>query len=113
MSERKVRVAAIGDFHFDEKSRGGLAELFDILRRESARDPGSVDVFFSSHPAPQDRIAQLQAEIARRQQQMQRREIELAIVQQVRNAARQVEMSFQRVQATQAALNRVRLALHA
>ena len=44
----------------------GMVELFDILRRESARDPGSVAVFFSSHPSPQDRIAQLQAEIARR-----------------------------------------------
>lgn len=44
----------------------GMVELFDILRRESARDPGSVEVFFSSHPSPQDRIAQLQAEIARR-----------------------------------------------
>ena len=44
----------------------GMVELFDILRRESARDPRSVEVFFSSHPSPQDRIAQLQAEIARR-----------------------------------------------
>lgn len=44
----------------------GMVELFDILRRESARNPGSVEVFFSSHPSPQDRIAQLQAEIARR-----------------------------------------------
>jgi len=37
----------------------GMVELFDILRRESARDPGSVEVFFSSHPSPQDRMAQL------------------------------------------------------
>ena len=44
----------------------GMVELFDILRRESARDPGSVETFFSSHPSPQDRIAQLQTEVARR-----------------------------------------------
>jgi predicted Zn-dependent protease len=44
----------------------GMVELFEVLRRESSRDPGSVEVFFSSHPSPQDRIAQLQAEVARR-----------------------------------------------
>jgi predicted Zn-dependent protease len=44
----------------------GMVELFEILRRQSARDPGSVAVFFSSHPPPQDRIAQLQADVARR-----------------------------------------------
>ena len=44
----------------------GMVELFEILRRESARDPGSVQVFFSSHPSPQDRIARLQAAVSRR-----------------------------------------------
>jgi outer membrane protein TolC len=44
-----------------------------------------------------------QAEITRRQEQMSQRQMELGIVQEVRQAARQVEMSFQRVQATQAA----------
>ena len=44
----------------------GLVELFEILRRESVRDPGSVELFFSSHPSPQDRIARLQSEVARR-----------------------------------------------
>ena len=39
----------------------GMIELFDVLRRESNRDPGAVDVFFSTHPSPQDRIAQLTA----------------------------------------------------
>ena len=29
------------------------------------RDPGSVEVFFSSHPPPQDRIARLQGDIGR------------------------------------------------
>ena len=44
----------------------GMVELFELLRRESARDPGSVEVFFSSHPSPQDRIARLQADVKRR-----------------------------------------------
>ena len=44
----------------------GMVELFEILRREAKRDPGTVEVFFSSHPPPQDRIAQLQAEVAKR-----------------------------------------------
>jgi len=39
----------------------GMVELFQILRRQSARDPSSVDAFFSSHPSPDDRIARLQA----------------------------------------------------
>jgi len=42
----------------------GMVELFEILRRASSRDPGSVEAFFSSHPPPQDRIARLQAEVA-------------------------------------------------
>ena len=37
----------------------GMIELFDLLRREANRNPGAVDVFFSTHPAAQDRIAQL------------------------------------------------------
>ena len=37
----------------------GMIELFETLRREAARDPGAVEVFFSTHPSPQDRIARL------------------------------------------------------
>lgn len=44
----------------------GIVELFEILRREAARDPGAVELFFSSHPPPQDRIAHLRAEAARK-----------------------------------------------
>jgi predicted Zn-dependent protease len=44
----------------------GMIELFEVLRREQKRDPGAVDVFFSTHPSPQDRIAQLNASIGRR-----------------------------------------------
>jgi len=43
----------------------GMIELFDVLRRESKRDPGAVEVFFSTHPSPEDRIARLTAATAR------------------------------------------------
>ncbi len=44
----------------------GMIELLDVLRREQKRDPGAVDVFFSTHPSPEDRIAQLTAAVGRR-----------------------------------------------
>jgi predicted Zn-dependent protease len=44
----------------------GMVELFEILQREERRNPGSVEVFFSSHPSPQDRIARLKGDVARR-----------------------------------------------
>jgi predicted Zn-dependent protease len=43
----------------------GMVELFDVLRREQKRDPGSVEEFFSTHPSPQERMQLLQAEVAR------------------------------------------------
>ena len=39
----------------------GMVELFEILQREAKRNPSSVELFFSSHPSPQDRISRLQA----------------------------------------------------
>lgn len=39
----------------------GMTDLFEVLRREATRDPGAVEVFFSTHPSPQDRIANLSA----------------------------------------------------
>lgn len=44
----------------------GMVELFDLLAKESNRNPSAVEAFFSSHPAPRDRAAALQAEVARR-----------------------------------------------
>jgi predicted Zn-dependent protease len=41
----------------------GMIELFDILRREHGRDPNRVESFFSTHPSPQERIAELQAAV--------------------------------------------------
>lgn len=35
MTERNVRVAAVGDLHFDPRARGSLTELFDRVNRES------------------------------------------------------------------------------
>jgi len=43
----------------------GMTELFDVLRREANRNPGAVEGFFSTHPSPEDRIAQLRAATAR------------------------------------------------
>lgn len=35
MAERTVRIAALGDLHYDEPSRGSLTELFDRVNREA------------------------------------------------------------------------------
>jgi predicted Zn-dependent protease len=43
----------------------GMIELFEALRREQTRDPTAVEVFFSTHPSPQDRIASLTAATSR------------------------------------------------
>lgn len=43
----------------------GMVELFEILRKAQARDPDSVEVFFSSHPSPENRIADLRALLPR------------------------------------------------
>ena len=43
----------------------GMVELLDILRRQAKQDPNAVQVFFSTHPSPQDRIQELQAAVAR------------------------------------------------
>ena len=44
----------------------GMVELFEMLRHEQKRDPGRVEMFFSTHPSPQDRILRLQSDVARR-----------------------------------------------
>lgn len=41
----------------------GMVELFELIRGEAKRDPGAVEVFFSSHPSPGDRIERLQAQV--------------------------------------------------
>jgi beta-barrel assembly-enhancing protease len=44
----------------------GMVELFEVLRKEANRDPHTLETYFSSHPAPKDRIAALTNEVARR-----------------------------------------------
>jgi len=38
----------------------GMIELLQTIREQEKRDPSSVEVFFSNHPSPKDRIALLQ-----------------------------------------------------
>lgn len=44
----------------------GMAEFMETLRRQQGRDPGSVEVFLSSHPAPGERAALLRRAIGSR-----------------------------------------------
>jgi predicted Zn-dependent protease len=43
----------------------GMVEFLQVLRAQQGRDPGSVQTFFSSHPAPADRVRRLQEEANR------------------------------------------------
>lgn len=43
----------------------GMVEFLQVLRARQGRDPGSVRTFFSSHPAPAERIRRLQQDAAR------------------------------------------------
>ena len=42
----------------------GMAEMFEILKKEAGRNPTSVEAFFSSHPSPQDRIKEVTAAVS-------------------------------------------------
>ncbi|MFI4942048.1 MAG: M48 family metallopeptidase [Burkholderiales bacterium] len=42
-----------------------MASFFDLLKQQEARDPGRVQQFFSSHPAPADRATRMRAEAER------------------------------------------------
>lgn len=42
----------------------GMLEFMQILRERAGRDPGSVEVFLSSHPSPAERVEQLRAQVA-------------------------------------------------
>jgi beta-barrel assembly-enhancing protease len=44
----------------------GLPEFMETLRREQGRDPGSVEIFLSSHPAPAERAAALRRALGAR-----------------------------------------------
>jgi Zn-dependent protease with chaperone function len=40
-----------------------MVDFFEMLRATQARDPGKVEQFFSSHPAPKDRAARIRNEM--------------------------------------------------
>lgn len=42
----------------------GMLELLELLQREAERNPSSVEIFFSSHPAPQDRVDSLREAVS-------------------------------------------------
>lgn len=42
----------------------GMVEMFEILKRESGRNPTSVEAFFSSHPTTDDRIKDVRAGVS-------------------------------------------------
>ena len=44
----------------------GMIEFMETLRRQQGRDPGSVDVFLSSHPAPGERAELLRRALGKR-----------------------------------------------
>ena len=39
----------------------GLLDFMETLRRRSGRDPSAVEVFFSTHPSPAERVTELRA----------------------------------------------------
>jgi predicted Zn-dependent protease len=43
----------------------GMLEFLQMLRARQGRDPGSVQTFFASHPAPAERVSRLQQEANR------------------------------------------------
>jgi beta-barrel assembly-enhancing protease len=43
-----------------------MIAFMEILRRQQGRDPNSVEVFLSSHPAPAERAARLRSELGNR-----------------------------------------------
>ena len=42
----------------------GMLELLELLQSEAERNPSSVEIFFSSHPAPQDRVEGLREAVS-------------------------------------------------
>ena len=44
----------------------GMIELMQTIREQQRRDPSSVEVFFSNHPAPADRIADLNRVVSKK-----------------------------------------------
>jgi predicted Zn-dependent protease len=43
----------------------GMVEFLQVMRAQQGRDPGAVQTFFASHPAPSERVQRLQQEARR------------------------------------------------
>ena len=43
----------------------GMVEMFEILQRERSHDPAAVELFFSTHPPPAERIQNLRQRLSR------------------------------------------------
>jgi predicted Zn-dependent protease len=43
----------------------GLGEFMRVLQRVQGRDPGAVEVFFSTHPSPEGRLERLEQQVRR------------------------------------------------
>ena len=43
----------------------GVLEFLQTIRDQAGRDPGSVEVFLSTHPSPAERVQQLRAQLAK------------------------------------------------
>jgi predicted Zn-dependent protease len=46
--------------------RHGMIELMQTIREQQRRDPSSVEVFFSNHPSPGDRVSELTRVVPKR-----------------------------------------------
>jgi predicted Zn-dependent protease len=43
-----------------------MIELMQTIREQQQRDPSSVEVFFSNHPSPKDRVSDLAQVVPKR-----------------------------------------------
>ncbi|HUG40344.1 MAG TPA: metallophosphoesterase [Longimicrobiales bacterium] len=55
MAERTLRIAVVGDLHYDERSRGGLTERFDRVNREA--DVLALVGDLTTHGQPEQMVA--------------------------------------------------------
>jgi len=63
--EREADLKALGYMKSAGYDPRGMVEFLQVLRQRQGRDPGAVQAFFSSHPAPADRVRRLQQEANR------------------------------------------------
>jgi predicted Zn-dependent protease len=63
--EREADVKALQYLRRAGYDPRGMVEFLQLLRNRQRRDPGSVGTFFSSHPAPAERVQRLQQQASR------------------------------------------------